>query len=136
MFSPCSCMHSIPSLGWAFFYVLIQPESKIKKPQARLFYTTITFVQTESPTYLMTRLTFCKKITRFTEPRTHKVRFPALVLKRCCICKGKHAISPLAETKLNDPVEEVGQRTPKKQGDARTDSNTCDELALQKKEKA
>ena len=33
-----------------------------------------------------------------------------------------HAISPLAETKLNDPVKEGGQRTPKKQGDARTDS--------------
>ena len=39
-------------------------------------------------------------------------------------------ILPLSEAKLNYPVEEVGQRTPKKQGDARTASNTCAELAL------
>ena len=39
-------------------------------------------------------------------------------------------ILPLSEAKLNYPVEEVGRRTPKKQGDARTASNTCAELAL------
>ena len=62
--------------------------------------------------------------------RRRRVYFTTLALKRCCIWERKHVILPLSEAKLNYPVEEVGQRTPKKQGDARTASNTCAELAL------